>query len=110
MGEGVLDETNRLMAVASMFAMGCFRCSGKAHDGTVACASGCVRKRDEITSEETARPYSSSGASLQTRRPIDWSNLVYVKAFQPMLGLANEVASQPVGKPDHEDSSEGEKE
>ena len=55
-------------------------------------------------------PYSSSGASLQTRRPIDWSNLVYVKAFQPMLGLANEVASQPVGKPDHEDSSEGEKE
>ena len=55
-------------------------------------------------------PHSSSGASLQTRRPIDWSNLVYVKAFQPMLGLANDVASQPVGKPDHEDSSEGEKE
>src|SRR6476469_858046 len=24
--------------------------------GTVACASGCVRQRDEITSEETARP------------------------------------------------------
>ena len=38
------------------------------------------------------------------------SNLVYVKAFQPMLGLANEVVSQPVGQPDHEDSSEGEKE
>jgi hypothetical protein len=56
MGEGVFNETNRLIAVASMFAMGCCRCSGKAHDGTVACASGCVRKRDEITSEETARP------------------------------------------------------
>ena len=52
----MLDETNRLIAVASMFAMGCCRCSGKAHDGTVACASGWVRKRDEITSEETARP------------------------------------------------------
>ena len=52
----MLDETNRLIAVASMFAMGCCRCSGKAHDGTVACASGWVRKRDEVTSEETARP------------------------------------------------------